>query len=83
MFVPKYYYRKLFQMLQSWTQMFKSVEGYHKKIEIFMIRADIMEVTEAKMTRFLNGLNKQISNVVELQHYIELEDLLHMAAKIK
>lgn len=36
----------------------KSVEGYHKKIEIFMIRADIMEVTEAKMTRFLNGLNK-------------------------
>jgi len=31
------------------------------------------------MARFLNGLNKEIANVVELQHYIELEDMVHMA----
>jgi hypothetical protein len=26
------------------------------------------------MARFLNGLNKEIANVVELQHYMELKD---------
>lgn len=31
----------------------------------------------------LNGLNKDISNMVELQHYIELEDLVYMATKVK
>ena len=65
------------------TQRFKIVEGYHKKIEISMIRADIVEVIETKITRFLNGLNKEISSVVELQYYIELEDLVYIATKIK
>jgi hypothetical protein len=31
------------------------------------------------ITRFLNGLNQEITNVMELQHYIELEDMIHMA----
>ena len=35
------------------------------------------------MARFLAGLNREIQNVVELQHYVELEDLVHMAIKIK
>ena len=35
------------------------------------------------MARFLNGLNKEISNVVELQPYMELEDLLHLALKVE
>ena len=26
------------------------------------------------MARFLNGLNQDIANVVELQHYVELEE---------
>ncbi|RVW45606.1 hypothetical protein CK203_091543 [Vitis vinifera] len=35
------------------------------------------------MARFLNGLNWDIVNVVELQHYVELEDMVHMAIKSK
>lgn len=35
------------------------------------------------MARFLNGLNKEITNVVELQHYVELEDMLHVAMKVE
>jgi len=31
------------------------------------------------MARFLNGLNRDITNVVDLQHYVELEDMVHMA----
>ena len=35
------------------------------------------------MVRFLVGLNQEIANFVELQHYVELEDMVHMAIKIE
>ena len=35
-----------------------------------MIRANVVEDREATMARFLNGLNRDIANVVELQHYV-------------
>ena len=35
------------------------------------------------MARFRNGLNWDIVNVVELQHYVELEDMVHMAIKVE
>jgi len=34
----------------------------------------VIEDREATMARFLNGLNRDITNVVELQHCVELED---------
>uniref|UniRef100_A0A2N9EIL3 Reverse transcriptase domain-containing protein n=1 Tax=Fagus sylvatica TaxID=28930 RepID=A0A2N9EIL3_FAGSY len=46
-----------------------------------LIRANVEEDREATMARFLNGLNWDIANVVELQHYVELEDMVHMAIK--
>ncbi|KAK4552365.1 hypothetical protein RGQ29_032073 [Quercus rubra] len=82
-FVPSHYYRDLYQKLQSLTQGYRSVDDYHKEIEIAMIRANIEEDREATMARFLNGLNQDIANVVELQHYVELEDMVHMAIKVE
>lgn len=35
------------------------------------------------MTRFLIGLNRKIANVVELQHHMELEDMLYVAMKVE
>ena len=35
------------------------------------------------MARFLVGLNWEIANLMELQHYVELEDMVHMAIKIE
>ena len=35
------------------------------------------------MARFLVRLNREIANLVELQHYVELEDMVHMAIKIE
>ena len=35
------------------------------------------------MARFLVRLNSDIADVVELQHYIELDDMVHMAIKIE
>ena len=69
-FVPSHYYRDLYQKLQSLTQGYRSVDDYHKEMEIAMIQAYVEEDREATMARFLNGLNRDIANVVELQHYV-------------
>ena len=82
-FIPGHNHRDLFQRLQSLTQGSKSVEDYHKEMEVAMIRANVEEDREATMARFLNGLNRNIANVVELQHYVELEDMVHMAMKVE
>ena len=52
-------------------------------MEIVMIRANVEENRETTIARFLNGLNRDIANVVELQHYVELEDMVHMAVKVE
>jgi hypothetical protein len=48
-----------------------------------MIRANVVEDRETTMARFFNGLNQDIANVVELHHYVELEDMVHMAIKVE
>eukprot|EP00257_Ricinus_communis_P017462 XP_015575900.1 uncharacterized protein LOC107261409 [Ricinus communis] len=48
-----------------------------------MIRANIDEDRKATMAQFLHGINHDIANILELQHYIEMEDMLHMAIKIE
>ena len=42
------------------------MEDYHKEMEITMIKANVDEDREATIAQFLNGLNKEIANVVEL-----------------
>ena len=41
------------------------------------------EDREATMARFVVGLNREIANIVELHHYVELEDMVHMAIKVE
>ena len=59
------------------------MDEYFKEMEIAMIRANVIEDRETTMARFLNGLNRDIVNVVELQHCLELEDMVHMATKVE
>jgi hypothetical protein len=65
------------------TQGSKSVEEYQKELEVAMIRANVNEDEEVTMSMFLNGLNRDITNVVELQSYVELEELVHLAIKVE
>ena len=44
-----------------------------------MIRANVEEDPEATMARFLQGLNQDIHDRVEMQHYVEIEDMVYMA----
>ena len=82
-FVSTYYYRELYNKLQNLRQGNRSVKEYYKEMEAAMARENIEEDREATMARFLVGLNWEIQNVVELQHYVELEDMVHMAIKIE
>ena len=60
-----------------------SVENYYKEMEIAMIRANIEEDQETTMARFVGGLNKEIIDMVDLQHYVEIEELVHKAIKVE
>jgi phosphopantetheine adenylyltransferase len=81
-FVPSHYYRDLHQKLQNLIQGSRSVEDYHMEMEVATIQANVKEDREATMARFLSRLNRDIANVVELQHYVEVEDM-HMAMKVE
>ncbi|XP_071924833.1 uncharacterized protein [Coffea arabica] len=52
-------------------------------MEISMLRADIQEDREATMARFLNGLRVEIADQLELQYYVEIEDMVEKAIKIE
>jgi hypothetical protein len=59
------------------------MDEYFKEMEIAMIRANMVEDIKATMARFLNGLNSDITNVVELKLYMELDDMVHMEMKVE
>ncbi|XP_071939170.1 uncharacterized protein [Coffea arabica] len=82
-FVPSHYHRDLYQKLQTLTQGQRSVEDYYKDMEISMLRADIQEDREATMARFLSGLRAEIADQLELQYYVEIDDMVDKAIKIE
>lgn len=55
------------------------MEEYFKKMEIIVIPAIIEEDQEATIARFICGINRVISNLVKLQHYVDLENVVLMA----
>lgn len=69
--------------LQKLTQGTRSVERYYKEIQVVMIRVNVEEDKEATMTRSLSCLNIETANVIELQHYMELRDMVHIAIKVE
>lgn len=52
-------------------------------MKITIIKVNIFENKEVIMTRFLNSLNSDIGNVAKFQHYLEIQDMVHMAIKCK
>lgn len=52
-------------------------------MKIAMIRANVEEEREVTMACFLASLNEEITNVIELHHYIELEEMVNMTMKVE
>ncbi|KAA3488287.1 Transposon Ty3-I Gag-Pol polyprotein [Gossypium australe] len=73
--------------ISTWAEMkavvLQSVEDYYKEMEVAMIRVDVQEDQEATMAQFFVSLNHEIGNIVELQHYVEIADMVHMAIKLE
>ncbi|RDX97898.1 hypothetical protein CR513_19274, partial [Mucuna pruriens] len=65
-FVPPTYIKDLHDRLQRLYQGTRSVEEYHKEMEMNLVRAQIRESDEVTMTQFLYGLNREVQDVVEL-----------------
>ncbi|RDX82895.1 hypothetical protein CR513_36259, partial [Mucuna pruriens] len=82
-FVSNHYHSDLHRKLQCLTQGFMSMQNYYKEMKIAMTRANVKEDREATKARFIGGLKKEIDDVVELQHYMEIEDLLHKAIQVE
>ena len=53
-----------------------SVEDYYKEMEMTIMKANLREDGEATMTRFLHGLRLEIVEVVEFQHYLDMNEML-------
>ena len=45
-------------------------------MDMAMVQANCNENEEATMARFLNGLNREIIDVIELQQYVNLDKLV-------
>ena len=82
-FVSSRYYRGLYHKLQRLNQGSKSVEEYYKEMEVAMIRANVEEDWEATMAKFLHGLSREITDIVEMQYYVELTDMVHQVIKVE
>ena len=59
------------------------MDDYYKEMEIIMFRADIVEDHKATMARFLSGLRPEIAELVELQTYVDFQELVNKASKIE
>ena len=81
--MPASYTRDLKFKLQKLSQGSKGIEEYYKEMEVLMIQAKIEEDEEVTMVRFLSGLNSDICDVVELQEFVEMEDLLHKTIRVE
>nr|XP_027118642.1 uncharacterized protein LOC113735866 [Coffea arabica] len=82
-FVRVYYHQGLHNKLQTLTQGSLSVEDYYKEMKMAMMRADIHEDLEATMAQFLRGLRIDIVDIVELHHYLDLNELLDKPIKVE
>ena len=60
-----------------------TVAEYYKEMEITLKRADVHELAEQTIARFLNGLNAPIRKIVDFQPYRNMMEFLHQATKAK
>jgi hypothetical protein len=59
------------------------VDEYYKEMELLMIRTGTREDIEATMSRFLNELNFEVLDRVEMVYYNDLQDLVHQAERVE
>jgi len=52
-------------------------------MEMALVRANLHEDKDVLIVRFLNGLNSDIHDIVELHNYLDLQELVHQAIRVE
>jgi hypothetical protein len=80
-FVPSYYARDLLHKLQQLRQGTRTVEEYYQKLQMGMLRCNLVEGEEPTMARFLGGLNQEIQDILAYKDYTNVTHLFYLACK--
>jgi hypothetical protein len=78
-FVPSYYARDLLNKLTCLQQENKSVEEYYQELQMGMLRCGLVQNEKASMARFLDGLNREIHDILSYMEYNSITRLFHLA----
>lgn len=81
MFVPSYYSRDLLNKLQRLRQGSSSVDDYYQELQTGLLRCGLKETENAKIARFLGGLNREIQDILDFKEYDCITRLFHFACK--
>ena len=82
-FVPPSFQRDLHKKLQCLNQGDRSIEEYYHKLQISMLRCDIIEDEEAAMARFYGGLRGEIQDIVDYKEYDSIPRFFQLACLTK
>jgi len=59
------------------------VEEYRQKMELFMLRAEIIEEPRTTLARFQSNLNMEIRDKDELLSFNDLNDLVQLCERVE
>jgi len=71
-FFPPHYRKELLLKLQRLHQGPRTVDEYCKDLETTLTKIDMHDSEESKIARFVNGLRREIQDIVELYEYPSL-----------
>ncbi|XP_017982330.1 PREDICTED: uncharacterized protein LOC108663252 [Theobroma cacao] len=82
-FRPEHYRQEIFIKFHNLRQKTMSVEEYTMEFEQLHMKCDVHELEEQTVARYLGGLNVEIADVVQLQPYGNLNDVIKLALKVE
>ncbi|OMO69839.1 reverse transcriptase [Corchorus capsularis] len=82
-FLPEDYKQDVFLKLQNLKQGSMSVLDYTAEFDALMIKANINEPEEQTIARYLAGLKILIANIVVLQPYRTLNDVIKLTLRVE
>ena len=82
-FIPLYYEKKLYKRLKGFIKGSRTVKEYYNEMEKLLIWTKTQESDEAKMERFLHGLNAEISDFVEVFPSAMISDVVHRVMRVE
>ncbi|WRX11629.1 Retrotransposon gag domain - like 10 [Theobroma cacao] len=82
-FLPEHYRQEIFIKFQNLRQKTMTVEEYTMEFEQLHMKCDVHEPEEQTVARYLGGLNVGIADVVQLQPYWNINDVIRLALKVE